>query len=119
MQGVGLTYPTRQTPLSGALASVLTPAVCVSGCRVRVQGQGAGSGSLFRSLSRSLFLSPSLSLSLVIMPGVTPLTPNTVELIPTVVTLLHRGGPVQDPVLTLPLSLSPSLSSGPPIQPDR
>ena len=31
---------------------------------------------------------------------ITPLTPNKVELIPTLEALLPRGGPVQDPVLT-------------------
>jgi len=32
--------------------------------------------------------------------ALTPLTPNTVELMPTVGALFPRGGPVQDPVLT-------------------
>jgi len=34
------------------------------------------------------------------VPPLTPLTPNTVELIPTIGALFPRGGPVQDPVLT-------------------
>ena len=33
-------------------------------------------------------------------PGYVPLTPDTVELIPTLGALSPRGGPVQDPVLT-------------------
>ena len=32
--------------------------------------------------------------------ALTPLTPNTVELIPTLGALSPRGGPVQDPVIT-------------------
>jgi len=39
------------------------------------------------------------------------LTPNTVKLIPTIGALLPRGGPVQDPVLTLMLPYGPAVGA--------